>query len=65
VGRTEDAEEARRALDRLSWDDDPWLVLEAAWRELPAPRTDELISAEAPTTAPSAASCTRAEATRR
>ena len=43
VGRTEDAEEARRALDRLSWDDDPWLVLEAAWRELPAPRTDELI----------------------
>ena len=43
VGRTQDADQARRALDRLSWDDDPWLVLEAAWRELPAPRTDEIV----------------------
>jgi len=43
VGRTQEAGEARRALDRLSWDDDPWLVLEAAWRELPAPRTDEVV----------------------
>ena len=26
----------------LSWRTDPWLVLEAAWRELPPPRTDEI-----------------------
>ena len=43
AGRTPEADDARRALDRLSWDDDPWLVLEAAWRELPAPRADELV----------------------
>jgi 4-amino-4-deoxy-L-arabinose transferase-like glycosyltransferase len=43
AGRAEDAEQARRALDRLSWDDDPWLVLEIAWRELPAPRADEVV----------------------
>jgi hypothetical protein len=43
AGRTQEAEDARRALDRLSWDDDPWLLLEAAWRELPAPRTDEVV----------------------
>ena len=43
AGRPDDAETARRALDRLSWDDDPWLVLEIAWRELPPPRTDEIV----------------------
>lgn len=43
AGRAQEAEAARRALDRLSWDDDPWLVLEIAWRELPAPRTDEIV----------------------
>jgi hypothetical protein len=43
AGRNQEADDARRALDRLSWDDDPWLVLEAAWRELPAPRTDEVV----------------------
>jgi hypothetical protein len=32
-------------LDRASWDQDPWLVLEAAWRELPPPRTDEVLLA--------------------
>ena len=37
---------AARALataHRLSWDSDPWLVLEVAWRELPAPRTDVVV----------------------
>jgi hypothetical protein len=33
------------ALDRASWDADPWLVLEAAWREVPAPLTDEVLLA--------------------
>ena len=43
LGRPPEAAEAGRVLDRLSWDDDPWLVLEMAWRELPAPRTDEIV----------------------
>jgi hypothetical protein len=43
VGREPEAAEARRLLDRLSWDDDPWLVLEMAWRELPAPQADEIV----------------------
>jgi hypothetical protein len=43
AGRMKDAEDARRALERLSWDDDPWLVLEAAWRELPAAHADEVV----------------------
>ena len=34
-----------RQLDRMSWDADPWLVLEAAWRELPPPVTDEVLLA--------------------
>jgi 4-amino-4-deoxy-L-arabinose transferase-like glycosyltransferase len=42
AGRPADAAEALRRLDRLSWDADPWLVLEAAWRELPPPRTNEI-----------------------
>ena len=29
-------------LDRASWDADPWMVLEAGWRELPAPTTDAI-----------------------
>ena len=32
-------------LDRASWDADPWLVLEAAWRELPPPMADEVLLA--------------------
>lgn len=32
-------------LDRLSWDTDPWLLLEAAWLELPPPVTDEVLLA--------------------
>jgi hypothetical protein len=35
-----DARRAGRHLDRISWDTDPWLVLEIAWRDLPPPRTD-------------------------
>jgi hypothetical protein len=33
------------AADRTSWQTDPWLVLEIAWRELPPPRTDEVLLA--------------------
>jgi hypothetical protein len=36
------AEAKVAALDTVSWETDPWLVLEVAWRELPAPRTDEV-----------------------
>jgi hypothetical protein len=36
---------AVRLVDRTSWDADPWLVLEIAWRELPPPRTDEVLLA--------------------
>jgi hypothetical protein len=39
------AARALRQVDRVSWDADPWLVLEIAWRELPAPRTDEVLLA--------------------
>jgi hypothetical protein len=34
-----------READRTSWETDPWLVLEVAWRELPPPRTDEVLVA--------------------
>lgn len=37
-----DARRAGRHLDRISWDTDPWLVLEIAWRDLPPPRADEV-----------------------
>jgi hypothetical protein len=46
--------EAGRATDAARWAErrdpvvahlDPWTVLEAAWRELPAPRTDEVLLA--------------------
>jgi hypothetical protein len=42
LGRAEDVEKTGRALDRLSYDADPWLLLETAWRELPAPGTDAI-----------------------
>jgi hypothetical protein len=38
----EDAPNALRRADLLSWNTDPWLVLEAAWRELPPPVTNEI-----------------------
>ena len=45
---TEGGDAAFRAIrqaDRASWRRDPWLVLEIAWRELPPPRTDEVLLA--------------------
>ncbi len=42
AGRTEETEAALRKAHLLSWDVDPWLLLEAAWRELPAPRADAI-----------------------
>lgn len=45
AGEDRNAAQALRQLDRLSWDTDPWLVLEIAWRELPPPRSDEILLA--------------------
>jgi hypothetical protein len=42
LGRAEDAERTGRTLDRLSFDTDPWLLIETAWREVPPPRADTL-----------------------
>jgi Dolichyl-phosphate-mannose-protein mannosyltransferase len=39
------AARAVRQADRASWDVDPWLVLEIAWRELPPPHADEVLIA--------------------
>jgi hypothetical protein len=41
----DNATKAVREADRTSWRTDPWLVLEIAWRELPPPRTDEVLVA--------------------
>ena len=41
-GRDVEAAAAQRKLDEMSWTADPWLVEEAAWRELPAGRAGEL-----------------------
>jgi 4-amino-4-deoxy-L-arabinose transferase-like glycosyltransferase len=43
MGLDHDARRAGRNLDRISWDTDPWLVLEIAWRDLPPPRADEIV----------------------
>jgi hypothetical protein len=40
--RIADAEKALREALVLSWDIDPWMLLEVAWHELPPPRTDEV-----------------------
>jgi 4-amino-4-deoxy-L-arabinose transferase-like glycosyltransferase len=42
AGRFADAEKALREALVLSWDIDPWMLLEVAWHELPPPRTDEV-----------------------
>lgn len=42
AGRDGEADEWLRAAQLFSWRNDPWLALEAAWRALPAPRTDEI-----------------------
>src|SRR5262249_3481103 len=42
AGRPEEAEKAVLEANKLSWDVDPWILLEAAWRELPPPRVREV-----------------------
>ena len=42
AGRDDELTDAIRSADRASWNADPWLMLEIAWRELPAPRTDTI-----------------------
>ena len=42
LGREAEAADAQRRLDEMSWSADPWLVEEAAWAELPAPRAGEV-----------------------
>jgi hypothetical protein len=41
LGRPE-AEAALAEAHTVSWNNDPWLALETAWRELPAPRTNQV-----------------------
>jgi tetratricopeptide (TPR) repeat protein len=43
AGRPEDAERALSEAHDLSRRANPWLALEAAWRELPPPRTNEIL----------------------
>lgn len=43
TGQHAEADASVELLNRISHDVDPWLVLETAWRELPPPRSDELI----------------------
>ena len=43
AGRNAEADERLRDADQFSWNVDPWLALEVAWRELPPPRTDEIL----------------------
>ena len=42
AGRTDLVAPAVAEANAFSWNVDPWLALEAAWRELPAPLTDEV-----------------------
>jgi hypothetical protein len=43
TGPPEEEARLRQRLDRASWDMDPWLLLESAWREVPPPRADACI----------------------
>jgi len=43
AGRREEADERLRQANQFSFNVDPWLALEVAWRELPPPRTDEIL----------------------
>jgi len=45
AGRRHEADELLPEANQLSWNADPWLALEIAWRELPPPRTDEILLA--------------------
>jgi hypothetical protein len=42
AGRTADVADAVAEANAFSWNVDPWLALEVAWRDLPAPVTDEV-----------------------
>jgi hypothetical protein len=42
AGRTAEVAPAVEEANAFSWNVDPWLALEVAWRELPAPVTDEV-----------------------
>src|SRR6185295_2026865 len=42
-GRAAESAAAAAAADEFSWQVDPWQALEVAWRELPAPRADEVL----------------------
>jgi 4-amino-4-deoxy-L-arabinose transferase-like glycosyltransferase len=46
AGLPEEAARARVQANRASWSYDPWLALETAWGELPAPVTDEILLAQ-------------------
>src|SRR5204863_7437265 len=43
AGREGQAARAVEEANAFSWNTDPWLALEAAWRELPPPRADEIL----------------------
>jgi hypothetical protein len=43
AGRTGQADVRLREANQFSLNVDPWLALEVAWRELPPPRTDEVL----------------------
>lgn len=45
AGRSEEAIAAVEEANSFSLRDDPWQALEVAWRELPPPRTDEILLA--------------------
>lgn len=42
AGRAAEADAAAQQANRFSYDVDPWQALELAWRELPAPATEEV-----------------------
>ena len=43
AGRPEEADTLLREANQFSLNVDPWLALEVAWRELPPPRTDQIL----------------------
>ena len=45
AGRNDEADEWLREANQFSLNVDPWLALEVAWRELPAPRADQILLA--------------------
>jgi hypothetical protein len=45
AGRDQEADQRLRDAYELSWNVDPWLALEVAWRDLPPPRGNEILLA--------------------